>query len=1107
MNNFRRLFLLSMIFLFGAMSSYAYEQGDTIIIPSDRAFSVKIEAEWFDADSSYKVSDLSVPTISEENGISYVNTMPSDMILVYNVDVQGKGGEYKYIFRYRNVRASGNIRIWIDGDYSIPGFENRGAVQRSLPADITGEWEDFTHTVSFDLTPGKHQIGIQVNKSGCYELDYITVVPVNLIEVGFPAELTVSATNGLVSKSPDYDTAYVVGDVVEFTAMPEDNYFFYGWSGDTVSTVNPLPLLLDTTNNLKATFYRNVDTFEIAADRYAPVAIEAEDLSLFLWGRDAFIDSVFYIGSAAKNNYPFIEKDGHTVMDNVFHGSTIYVPVNVAAEGKFRINYNYIRKATGSNHGFYIYVDDVRVNNDVVLETTGNVDIYMTSSNSAAFLLTPGVHTIGLKPNGGSNKFYFDKVTIVPDSLAVVDAQTKISAGLGGSVAKTPDYGTNYVVGDSLTLEATPDFGFLFGAWSGDVTSNDNPLKLKLDSGMTIVANFVDDPDISNYKVTATAKDSGDIVVSPALDEYVTGNDITLTATAKFGYIFTGWTGDIVSIENPVVIDSIAKDYAVEANFELLPTYAITLDDVYGMTTISPVLDAYPEGTKVVLTAGQTEDYRFAYWNDDTNLTAKTLEIVVMSDTAVKVSYEMKEGFVQGDYHYINADEYKDDTIQAEWYDLDLSEENYTTTVSSQELMYDTVAGTDTVFVTRTGNGVGMGFPIVVGNEGGEFVLDYYYKRVVAGDNNVKIMIDGSQISSAYAELAVPATEVGVWSKGTASYTLKLTPGKHILRLQFHYSDRHDVDYFTLSPVPGTIAVEGGLVLSYDEARGSVSQTPYKLVYDKGEEVTLVPTPLEGFMFKEWKGDFASTESTVTFKMDSTIRVEGVFVPAYKVSINEATINGTVTVNPQQDLYEGGDTVTFVPVPDQGYKFDGWYADGGVSGDTIPLEIVVSNHFDLTAYFSQLSYRLVATAGDGGSVVKDPSRISYTAATVVTLTATADATYEFVGWTGDVTSTENPLVVTMDSAITVQAAFQAISALDEINGTALGVYPNPSTGVFTVEAKEQVSYVVYDLSGAMVINGSANAKFELDMSRFSKGIYTLQVVSDHGSSVQRLILK
>ena len=66
---------------------------------------------------------------------------------------------------------------------------------------------------------------------------------------------------------------------------------------------------------------------------------------------------------------------------------------------------------------------------------------------------------------------------------------------------------------------------------------------------------------------------------------------------------------------------------------------------------------------------------------------------------------------------------------------------------------------------------------------------------------------------------------------------------------------------------------------------------------------------------------------------------------------------------------------------------------------------------------------VTATAGAGGSVTVDPNQTSFNCGDVVTLTAAPDAGFEFVGWSGDVTSADNPLAIVATEDLSIQATF------------------------------------------------------------------------------------
>jgi len=65
----------------------------------------------------------------------------------------------------------------------------------------------------------------------------------------------------------------------------------------------------------------------------------------------------------------------------------------------------------------------------------------------------------------------------------------------------------------------------------------------------------------------------------------------------------------------------------------------------------------------------------------------------------------------------------------------------------------------------------------------------------------------------------------------------------------------------------------------------------------------------------------------------------------------------------------------------------------------------------------------VTSPSAGGSVVRSPDAVSYTAGTVATLTVTPATGYSFTGWSGDLSGMKNPETITMDTDKTVTASF------------------------------------------------------------------------------------
>ena len=94
-------------------------------------------------------------------------------------------------------------------------------------------------------------------------------------------------------------------------------------------------------------------------------------------------------------------------------------------------------------------------------------------------------------------------------------------------------------------------------------------------------------------------------------------------------------------------------------------------------------------------------------------------------------------------------------------------------------------------------------------------------------------------------------------------------------------------------------------------------------------------------------------------------------------------------------------------------------------------------------------YPLTYSAVGGGTVAVTPGGGLYRAGTVVTLTATASNGWSLVTWQGDVVSTNNPLLLTMDSAKTVQAVFGTTTLTDTTPGGGSVAF-NPPGGIYGV---------------------------------------------------------
>jgi hypothetical protein len=132
--------------------------------------------------------------------------------------------------------------------------------------------------------------------------------------------------------------------------------------------------------------------------------------------------------------------------------------------------------------------------------------------------------------------------------------------------------------------------------------------------------------------------------------------------------------------------------------------------------------------------------------------------------------------------------------------------------------------------------------------------------------------------------------------------------------------------------------------------------------------------------------------------------------------------DGDVEVSPPGADYDEGTIVTLMATPGSpDWAFNGW--SGDLSGGTNPVTLTMDADKAVTATFNLKQYELITATVGRGDVTVDPSGGVYTVGMTVTLTAVAEQYWEFAGWSGDVSGSANPLVLTMDANKVATATF------------------------------------------------------------------------------------
>jgi uncharacterized repeat protein (TIGR02543 family) len=147
--------------------------------------------------------------------------------------------------------------------------------------------------------------------------------------------------------------------------------------------------------------------------------------------------------------------------------------------------------------------------------------------------------------------------------------------------------------------------------------------------------------------------------------------------------------------------------------------------------------------------------------------------------------------------------------------------------------------------------------------------------------------------------------------------------------------------------------------------------------------------------------------------------------PSYRLSLAVNPVEaGEVGSSPAYDEYGAGTQVTLTAAPSAGYEFVSW--SGDASGTEPEVTVTMDSNKSVTANFRVIQYTLATSVSPPGSGLVSPDGGIYDIGSTVTLTATPAAGYEFVSWSGDVSSTEPEVTITMDADKSVTAGFHII---------------------------------------------------------------------------------
>ncbi len=835
--------------------------------------------------------------------------------------------------------------------------------------------------------------GVSIGQVDSYT--YTKVTSDHTIHATFKLKTYSLTTNvvgqGNVTKSPSKPT-YDHGEGVQLTATPDEGWDFTGWSGDLSGTANPANITMDSNKTVTATF--TIKKYTIAASANPPAGGTVSGA-----GSYNHADTVNLVATA-NEGYEFVNwtENGVQVSANTTYSFT--ATANRTLVANFRLKTYTINAMAGAGGN---------------INPAGSVNV--THGSSQSFTIIPNAnYDIGdVKVDGVSvgavSSYTFNNV-IANHTIAAtfkLKTYTLTTNVVGqGTVTKNPSKPT-YDHGEEVQLTATPDEGWDFTGWSGDLSGTANPANITMDSNKTVTATFT----IKKYTIAASANPPAGGTVSGA-GSYNHGDTVNLVATANEGYEFVNWTENGVQVSaNTTYSFTATANRTLVANFRL-KTYTIT-------ATAGAGGNINPAGN-VNVTHGS--DQSFAITPDE----GYNVEDVLIDGESVgpRTSYTFtgvaSDHTIHASFSLLPPPTYtitfnvSDNQGAVQGASVTFYGETKATDAQGKATFTGVLAGNRAYTVSKTGYNNATGNVNVDGDETVNVILTKKTYTITAtagaGGNinpagNVQVEHGSNRLFNITPNTGYEIEDVkvdGVSIGAVSTYNFTNVTTNHTIHATFRLKSY-------------TIAVSAN-----PQAGGNVGGGGN---YTHGDTVNLVATANEGYEFVNWTENGVQVSANAAYSFTATANRTLVANFRLKTYTITATAGAGGNINPSGNVnVTHGSNQSFAITPNTGYDIEDVKVDGISVGavSSYTFNNVTANH-TIAATFKLKTYTLTTNVVGQGTVTKNPDKSKYNHGEVVQLTANPSAGWAFNTWSGDLNGSANPANLTMNGNKTVTANF------------------------------------------------------------------------------------
>ena len=449
---------------------------------------------------------------------------------------------------------------------------------------------------------------------------------------------------------------YVINSLQQITATANSGYHFVEWSDGNTNRTRSVRMVSDT--SFTAIFAKNTYNISITnnargvftgAGRYeyldtATISVVPNYGYSFVRWNDGDTNATRQVVVTANRTYTATFSTNSYTINVVSNDTTMGT---VSGAGTYTYNTNRTITATPTAFEYcLLYWSDGSVANPRTIRVLSDTTYYavfglkptytltVLSNNNAVGTVTgsdTAIHGTNLEISATANYGYHfarwsDGNTQNPRTIRLerdtvftaiferntYNLTTNVNSSNYGSVAG----GGNHLYLDTVSITATPNYGYHFTSWNDGDTNN--PRQVRVMSDTTFTAVF----DRNTYSLACSVNVGNRGNVSGA-GNYLYRDNVSIAATSYYGYHFTQWSDG--NTQNPRTI-RLERDTVFTAIFER-NTYSISgAVNVQDRGSISGVGN-YLYLDSVSITANANYGYHFTRWSDGNTDNPRIIQI------------------------------------------------------------------------------------------------------------------------------------------------------------------------------------------------------------------------------------------------------------------------------------------------------------------------------------------------------------------------------------------------------------------------------------------------------------------------------------------------